>query len=187
MQYLQLLDIRLFFLINQTLSNKLFDLIMPFVTHLDNWRLVILLIWLILIIKGRKKGRVAAFLIIPVITMSDQISASVFKPLIGRIRPCYDLDFVRLLVNCGGKLAFPSSHASNISGAAMLFSLIYNRGTGFFWFIALMVGYSRVYVGVHYPGDVLFGFFLGSSISIFIYILYLVIASRNNKINYMKS
>jgi undecaprenyl-diphosphatase len=136
---------------------------------------------------GGKKGRVAAFLIIPVITLSDQISASVLKPLFGRIRPCHDLDFVRLLVNCGGKLAFPSSHATNISGAAMVFSLIYHKGARYFWFIALIVGYSRVYVGVHYPGDVLFGFFLGSLISLFIYILYLVIASKYSGINYLKS
>ena len=186
MHTLVTIDITIFNFLNQTLANPLLDLIMPVVTNLNYWRVPIVLVWLYLIIKGGRKGRVVAILLIPVLIMSDQVSSSLLKPLFGRIRPCYELENVRLLVGCGGKLAFPSSHATNISAVAFLFAYFYRKGTLWFAFTALMVGYSRIYVGVHYPGDVLFGFFVGCSTSGLLIFLYLEIAKRFPAVGYVR-
>lgn len=157
---------------------------MPIITNLNNWRIPIVLVWFFLMIKGGKRGRVAALLLIPVLTMSDQMSASILKPLFGRIRPCHALDNVRLLVGCGGRLSFPSSHATNISAVAVLFGYFYRKGTLWFVLIAALVGFSRIYVGVHYPGDVIFGFMVGISLSILLLYIYHKLSARFPAIDY---
>jgi undecaprenyl-diphosphatase len=185
MQTLISIDASIFFLINQILANAVFDIIMPFLTNLDNWRIPILAIWLALIWRGGKKGRVAAILLIPVLTMSDYTSSSILKPLFGRIRPCHVMENVRLLVNCGSGLAFPSSHATNISAVAVLFSFFYRKAMPGFLTIALLVGLSRIYVGVHYPADVLFGFTVGTGISSLIIYAYLKLSQKYPRIHYV--
>ncbi|MEJ2048750.1 MAG: phosphatase PAP2 family protein [Calditrichota bacterium] len=181
-KYLILADQNTFFFINKDISNLFFDKIMPFITNLDHWKIPILIIWIILLIKGGRKGRVAALLLIPVLVMCDQISAAVIKPWVGRIRPCHEFYNINLLVGCGGKLAFPSSHAANISGFGILFSIIYPRFWSGFCLLAIIVGFSRTYVGVHYPGDVLAGFFLGSIISLTFYCIYEIAALKYTQI-----
>jgi undecaprenyl-diphosphatase len=171
-----LLDTKLFFFINQNLANPFFDLIMPFITNLNNWRIPILLAWFVLMLKGGKKGRVVGILLIFVLITSDLLSSAVIKPFIGRFRPCHLYENIRLLVNCGGKYCFPSSHASNISAFAVLFSYFYRKGIIFFLTIAVVVGFSRIYVGVHYPIDVLAGYVVGSSCAFLIARLYLLFA-----------
>lgn len=185
MQLVLNLDKILFYFANHNLDNGTFDYIIPFITDLDNWRIPIIIIWLVLIFKGGRKGRVAAILLIFTITFCDQISASVLKPMVGRIRPCHSLNDVRLLVGCGGKYCFPSSHATNIAGFATIFSIFYPRQITLFWSIALIVGFSRLYVGVHYPGDVIYGFLLGSTIAVIIFTIYFFFAQKYKIIHYL--
>jgi undecaprenyl-diphosphatase len=161
MSSILLLDTKLLFFINQSLANPVFDIIMPFVTNLNNWKIPILLVWILLMVKGGKKGRVVGILLILVLLVSDQLSSTIIKPLIGRYRPCHLYDNLRLLVNCGGKYAFPSSHASNIAAFAVLFSYFYRKWTAVFVIVATIVGFSRIYVGVHFPIDVLAGYSVG--------------------------
>ncbi len=172
------LDTRLFFFFNQTLANPVFDVIMPVITNLNYWKIPIAIIWILLIVKGGPRGRAAAVLIIPILICGDQISAFVIKPFVARLRPCHALEDVRLLVGCGGKYSFPSSHATNIAGMAGLFTYFYKRKWPWFWGIALMVGYSRIYVGVHYPGDVIFGMILGTTIAAFFILLYRMLSRK---------
>jgi undecaprenyl-diphosphatase len=179
------LDKILFYFANHSLVNTLFDYLIPFITDLNNWRIPIIIIWLILIFKGGKKGRVAAILLIFTITFCDQISASVLKPLVGRIRPCHSLNDVRLLVGCGGEYCFPSSHATNIAGFATIFSIFYRRQIILFWSIALITGFSRLYVGVHYPADVIYGFLLGSALAVMVFTLYFFFAQKFKIIHYL--
>lgn len=157
------IDTSLFYFINNTMQNSLFDRIMPVITDIHYWKIVILIVWLALIVKGGKKGRVAAILVIVVVGFSDLLIAQVIKPIVARVRPCNVLPHVHLLVGCGSleSYSFPSSHASNIFAAASFFGYKYKRLVAAFITIAVLVAYSRVYVGVHYPFDVIGGAVVG--------------------------
>ena len=82
--------------------------------------------------------------------------------MVGRERPCVALEDVRLVMGMKSSLSFPSAHAANIFGAATALTMFYRRWAGAFFAVAVCVGYSRVYVGVHYPSDVLGGAVLGT-------------------------
>jgi undecaprenyl-diphosphatase len=167
-----LIDTQLFFLLNTRIANPVLDVVMPFVTHLHNWTIPIAVLVVYLIVAQGKKGRMVIVLVVVTLIITDQLSSFVFKPWIGRVRPCHMLEQVRLLVNCGGRFSFPSSHATNMAGFATIFTLFYRKYGIIFWAIALLIGFSRIYVGVHYPGDVLFGLVLGWGTGQFVYRVY---------------
>lgn len=154
-------DIAIFYLVNNGTHNRLFDVVMPFLTDIDNWRIPLALIWVGLLVFGGKKGRIVALLAAVCLVLTDQLSSSYLKPYFSRTRPCNVLENVRLLVNCTKAYSFPSSHATNIFAQATLFSYTYRKMAPAFVITALIVGYSRIYVGVHFPFDVLFGAVLG--------------------------
>lgn len=105
---------------------------------------------------------------------TDQGSVHLFKEQFMRLRPCKVqelLEQIRLVKGCGGKFGFISSHASNTFGLAMFVGLCFRRSYPWVIYVmlawALLVTYSRIYVGVHYPLDVIcgaqFGAFCGAS------------------------
>lgn len=101
--------------------------------------------------------------------ITDHTSAAIMKPYFQRLRPCFDpgLDmYVNELVGCGGKYGMPSTHASNHFGLASFwfFSIkwLSNRRWWWLWVWAFAVGYAQVYVGKHYPGDIVVGALLGT-------------------------
>jgi len=179
------IDTNLFFFFNQKIANPLFDFIMPFLTNLDNWILPIVIFWVYLVFRGGKRGRTAALLLIPVIIGCDQISAQVIKPWVGRVRPCYELENVRLLVGCGGRFAFPSSHATNIAGFTTLFLFFYPKKWYWLAGIAVLIGFSRIYVGKHYLLDILGGYILGTLIATVIFFFYCQVKKKIPKIDYV--
>jgi len=135
------------------------------ITTKNYWIAPLLIVWLALIWKGGRQGRMAAILVLLAIGASDFVSARILKPGIGRVRPCHELEEVRLLVSCGGKHAFPSSHAANAFAAALTLAYFYRRYARYLMGFAFLIGFSRIVVGVHYPGDVLGGFVLGGLIA----------------------
>ncbi len=159
--FLTKIDTQIFNLFNQQLTNPVFDWLMPFLTNLNHWKIPIVLVWLALLIWSGRKGRAAALLLIVTLVLSDQTSSALLKPLVHRIRPCHVVKTVRLLVGCSGSFSFPSSHATNSMAAARLFAGFYPRYRWYFYGLALTIAYTRVYVGVHYPLDVLAGAVLG--------------------------
>lgn len=158
------IDLSLFYAINHGMQNVIFDTVMPFITDLNKKPIVLVmvaLLWLALLVKGGKNVRIAALLLIPTIAFSDQFNSSFLKHIFERVRPCHVLTDVHLLVSCGSGYSFPSSHAvNNFAGAFVLSHFIPKAKLGF-WIFAVIVAYSRVYVGVHYPLDVIGGAIIG--------------------------
>ena len=101
------------------------------------------------------------------ILLADQVSSGFMKPYFERLRPCHDPQWVGLIHNygrCGGLYGFVSSHAANTFGMATFLTLILRKKQkGIYWLFlyALVVSYSRIYLGVHYPLDVFFGALVG--------------------------
>lgn len=155
------LDTQLFLFINSTLANPVTDLLMPFITEGDNWLPIYVILFIWLLIKGGKEGRITFIILIIGVILTDQISATYIKEWVGRLRPCKTLEDINLLVNCGSGKSFPSSHATNNFGAAyILYKYKKNWGKVVFT-LAGLIALSRVFVGVHYPIDIIFGSLLG--------------------------
>ena len=160
------IDVAVFFFINHSLANPVFDVVMPLLTDLNKVRwgqALYLLGWMWLIVKGGRRGRIAALLLVVGIIVSDQLSSAVLKPLVGRIRPCATLEGVRLLVDCGSGLSFPSSHAVNNFCTATILAAFYKKQRLLWLGIASLVAFTRPYVGVHYPSDILGGALIGAA------------------------
>jgi undecaprenyl-diphosphatase len=170
------LDKSLFYFFNRSVANPVFDIVMPFMTRDFNLRVFLGLVWLGLLIFGGRTGRVVAILLIPAIAISDQLSSHVLKPLVGRIRPCHELEDVRLLVSCGSGLSFPSSHAVNSFTVATLLSKFYKRYLVYLFSLAFLIAFSRVYVGVHYPGDIVAGMLIGFIVGLCVFYLWVYIS-----------
>jgi len=160
------LDLKLFRLINQELSNPVFDWFMPFISSKSFWLIPIFIGLVLLFWLGKKRGRIATLLIILTIATADPFCARVLKPTFKRLRPSHELSDVRLLGKKGGKYGFPSNHAANVAGSMLILAFFYRRYKYLCGGLALVVGYSRIYLGVHYPTDVLAGFVIGIGISV---------------------
>lgn len=158
-------DISLFYFINNSLANPLFDSIMPFITELGNiwWLYLIAIIASTYNRKERISTLIIFVLLIVAVGMTDWINSVYLKEILTRSRPCHTLPNVHLLVPCGTGYSFPSSHAAN--NAAIIAFLIGVRGRyiPYIAFFCISVALSRIFVGVHYPSDILGGGLVGTS------------------------
>jgi undecaprenyl-diphosphatase len=154
-------DITLFRLINGQWHSYFLDWFMPFMTDLKNFRYVlpVLVVWVLL--REKKAGIVFLVFIGLTLAITDPFSSRLLKDWLGRIRPCHVLEEVRLLTDCNTSYSFPSSHAVNIFAAAFFLSQPLKKLSPLFFGIAGIVGYSRIYIGIHYPLDVIGGATIG--------------------------
>lgn len=167
-------DRELFHFLNTSLATPIGDVLWPAITQYDRFpavRVALALIWIMLIVKGGRRGRLAALVLVPLILVSDQLNSHVIKDLVGRPRPCHlvngvrIMNDIRMLVDCGPGFSFMSSHAVNNAAAATVLSHYYPRWTWAFVLWAALVALSRVFVGAHYPLDVVSGALLGAGIA----------------------
>ncbi|MBI4825821.1 MAG: glycosyltransferase family 39 protein [Nitrospirae bacterium] len=148
------MDTSLFFFINKALQNGFFDLIMPFISNRSY--LPFLLIVGYEFSKERKRTLFVLSLCVLAFALGDS-SANILKHLFERPRPCHALEGVRLLTACGSSFSFPSGHAVNSFAIAAVFSHFFRRTAFLTFTLAILVAFSRIYIGAHYPSDVLAG------------------------------
>jgi undecaprenyl-diphosphatase len=174
---LERLDQQLFLFLN-SLNNPFWDRFMHLMSAILIWVPLYLAILIYLGFRYKRKFIIIVLFIALAVTMSDQMSVQLFKNLFHRLRPCHEpalKGLVHLVEGqCGGLYGFVSSHAANCFNVALISLLLIRKR----WYTisiliwASVVGYSRIYVGVHYPGDVICGAMLGAVIGWSVYQLY---------------
>ena len=154
------------------LGSPAFDSFWMLITHRGSNVIIYLLLWSYISVKTSwKTGAYLLIFTALLILCTDQFT-NFIKASTERLRPCYDEEiksFVRLVKpTCGNRYGFFSGHASNSFALAIFFSSIvrsYSRWTPFvLFFFAALIAYSRVYIGVHFPLDILVGACVGSGI-----------------------
>lgn len=170
--FLYNLDLSVFYFINHSISHPFFDKFFVLITTQESWYISFAILLFFLLTKFGVRGRYFFFLLIVGIFLSDQISSHLIKEWVNRIRPCHSLEDVRLLVSCGSGKSFPSSHSVNNFALAVFLSYFFNKYRIYFYILASIVALSRVYVGVHYPSDILGGAVIGFIIANLILIIY---------------
>ncbi len=109
----------------------------------------------------------------------DLVAARIFKPNFMRLRPCHDetlAGLVRVVDGCGGQFGFVSNHATNHFGlgvfVGLVFEKFYPKSFRYFLLFPILVAYSRIYMGVHFPGDVLAGAVMGTCIAFIVHSIF---------------
>lgn len=169
------LDTKLFLLLNSAVANPVFDVIYPIIDEQNYWIIPGLVVAAFFIRREKKRALIALGLLVLVILITDPLCARVIKPLVGRLRPCHPDAFVeggRFLKGYRVSLSFPSCHAMNMYAAAMFITLLYPINGSWLLGIAALRGYARIYLGTHYPLDVLGGAVIGMLVALSVYLVY---------------
>ena len=176
------IDKHMMVFLNKTISNPIFDFIMPIITNQNFLVFSGLILIGYLAYYGGKRGRITIVLLLVAASFSDAICFQVIKPWVGRIRPSHDFyEYINLLVSKGGKYSFPSNHAANSFVFATVLSYFYDRNRTFLYILASTIAFSRVYVGVHYPLDIIIGSIIGYIISWIFLSIWVIIKMRELK------
>jgi len=177
------LDTQLFLWLNSHHS-PFWDDVMWLISGKIEWLPLYLVLIAFIIYRFRWKSITILIAIIIAVALADQLAVKAFKEVFERLRPTHNPEIQHLvhIVNDyrGGSYGFVSNHAANSFSLAMFISLLFkNRYVTisiFFW--ALLVSYSRIYLGVHYPGDILGGTVLGMGIGCMVFFVYTKLSER---------
>lgn len=167
-------DQELFLAINQGLSNPFFDWLLPILRNPYTWAPLYLFLIIFFIKNYGKMGILIVAFTLANFGISDALSSHVIKKNVKRIRPCNDLVFkteANVRVRCGSGFSFTSSHATNHFAMAFFWIVLFRRKWKHTLWLATLwaaaISFSQIYVGVHYPFDILAGALLGALIGTF--------------------
>lgn len=167
-EWLKQFDTRAYEFINLRLTADQWDGTMLVLSSRGLWVLVVSIVLPVLLLRKNLRGVQILFAALFALSASDAITYYLLKPGFTRVRPCYTFEATRRLASdCGSTFGMPSNHAAN--GMAVTTTLGLFAGPAWFltaFLTTLVVGFSRVYLGVHYPGDILIGFVAGSLIGL---------------------
>lgn len=158
--------------INSSLSNPVFDALLPWCRERWIWAPVYVFVVAFSLVNFGNKGWIIVFGLVVAVGLTDFTSNHLFKKNVKRLRPCNDpvmVDNVHLRIDCGSGYSFTSSHAANHFAVAVFLIGVFGglarwvKPVGLVW--AAMIAFSQVYVGVHFPVDVICGAVLGSMIA----------------------
>ena len=164
------IDKQVFVAIHNGLVNTIFDVVMPFLREAYTWIPLYLTFVFFAIKKYKVQGLYIILATVLVVVLCDRFSAGFMKPYFERLRPCHEPSiskYIRSIIDCGGQFGFISSHATNHFGMAVMFTWFFKKIskvsflTWVFYAWAGLVSFAQIYVGKHYPGDVLFGALCG--------------------------
>ncbi len=172
MDYLLQLDQSIFHFINEACKNTFFDWLLPYWRNKFFWIPLYIVLISTIVYHFGKQGIIGILFLLLSVSITDATSSWLVKNNIERIRPCNQVGFketAHLLVPCGSGYSFTSSHAANHFSIAIF--LVLTLGRMWKWmrlpllFWAASIALAQVYVGVHYPSDIVGGAILGSMIS----------------------
>jgi len=168
LESLEKLDRSLFKLVNQDAHASFLDPVMSLLRNPDTWIPLYVFMAFWSVIRLKKFTWLFVLCTLLMFAFTDSVTAFVFKPFFERLRPCAEpslAGIVRVLDGCGGKYSFPSNHAANHFALATFWYGAIKKTTGkkwyWLWAWAFLICYAQVYVGKHYPGDILAGTVFG--------------------------
>lgn len=170
------IDQLIFKFIHFDMSNSLFDFYLPIFRMKYTWAPIYIFIISYLFFNIKKGVWMTFFVIILTVITADVTSSHLIKKNVKRIRPCNVEYFYTIeRVPCGSGYSFTSSHAANHFALSLILMLTIakrRRVKLLLWLWAIIIAFSQIYVGVHYPLDVIAGGFLGVGIACFYYQVY---------------